>query len=159
MLFFRCIFILNGHVNCQTYRYWATENPHCMQEYRTQYLEKVYIRPGIKDINIIFKRSINRSSIFGIFTTCCCSQAEMICGYSKIVRLHTMLLCCETILITSSQIGEWVGGDQLNELLWEFLKSSKSKLCQNTPQNINDLKERLRIEISSITPEFLHNVR
>lgn len=30
-------FMLNGHVNRQTYRYWSKENPHWMEENNTQY--------------------------------------------------------------------------------------------------------------------------
>lgn len=40
-------FVLNGHVNRQTSQYWATENPHSMQKYHTQYLEKINVWVGI----------------------------------------------------------------------------------------------------------------
>lgn len=40
-------FFLNGSVNRQNYRYWATENPRWMQEAHTQYPRKVNVWAGI----------------------------------------------------------------------------------------------------------------
>lgn len=46
-------FLLNGHVNRQTYRYWSKGNPHWMQECHTQYPEKLNVWAGIIHNKII----------------------------------------------------------------------------------------------------------
>ncbi|KAJ8948366.1 hypothetical protein NQ318_019351 [Aromia moschata] len=40
-------FTLNGHVNCQYFRYWAEENPHWMRELHTQRPQKTNVWAGI----------------------------------------------------------------------------------------------------------------
>ena len=59
----KATFVLNGHVNRQNCRYWATENPRWTQERHTQHPQKVNVWAGIVKNRILgpysFKGTIN----------------------------------------------------------------------------------------------------
>lgn len=56
-------FALNGHVNRQNCRYWATENPHWFTEFHTQNPQKLNVWCGIVDGRVIgpyfFEETLN----------------------------------------------------------------------------------------------------
>lgn len=171
-------FMLNGHVNRQTYRYWASENPHWMEEYSTQYPEKLNVWAGIINNQIIgpyfFEENLTGPRYLEFLQGYLLPQLNQLFPnrndlwfqqdgapphYAVDVRTY----------LNNVFRGRWIGRrgsiewpprspdlTPLDFFLWGYLKS---KVYQSRPNNLEELKERIRTEIAQITPEVLENVR
>lgn len=178
-------FSLNGTVNRQNCRYWAEHNPHWMQEARSQHPQKVNVWAGILKNRILgpffFDGNLN-GDIYLDFL-----QLELVPAlvelypdpntpdspsneiwfqqdgapphYSRPVRDYLNLIF-NNRWIGRRGVVEWPARSPdltpLDFFLWGYLKS---KVYVNRPQNINDLKERIRQEIRRITPDVISNVQ
>lgn len=178
-------FSLNGTVNRQNCRYWAEHNPHWMQQARTQHPQKVNVWAGILKNRILgpffFDGNLN-GDIYLDFL-----QLELVPAlvelypdpntpdspsneiwfqqdgapphYSRPVRDYLNLIF-NNRWIGRRGVVEWPARSPdltpLDFFLWGYLKS---KVYVNRPQNINDLKERIRQEIRRITPDVIINVQ
>lgn len=178
-------FCLNGTVNKQNCRYWAVENPHWMMEANTQYPQKVNVWAGIVGNRIIgphfFVGTLGGEQYLDFL------QFELIPAlavlfpnaqdpdspnpgiwlqqdgapphYARLVREYLEQIFPNRWIGRRGPI-EWPPRSPdltpLDYFLWGYLKS---KIYFNRPENIEALKERIRQEIRSITPEMLDNVQ
>lgn len=171
-------FLLSGHVNRQTCRYWATENPHWMQEHHTQYPKKVNVWAGIIDNRIIgpyfFEENLTGPRYLDFLQNFLLPELNRLFPnrndlwlqqdgapphYAVLVRNYLDNVFANRWIGRRGSI-EWPPRSPdltpLDFFLWGYLKS---KVYLNRPQNINELKERIRIEVAQITPEVIENVR
>lgn len=177
-------FCLNGSVNKQNYRYWATENPRWIMECHTQYPQKVNVWAGIVE-----NRILNPFLIDGNLTgeryleflendlvPCLATlfpnpedpdvpnnflwyqQDGAPPHYSRPVRVYLDTVFPERWIGRRGPV-EWpVSSPDLTPLgyfLWGYLKC---KVYINRPNNIENLKNRIRDEMRSIEPYVVHNV-
>lgn len=171
-------FLLNGHVNRQNCRYWATINPHWMQEYGTQYPEKVNVWAGIIGDRIIgpyfFEETLTGARYLEFLQNFLLPELNRLFPNTNDLWLQQDGAPPHYALLVRNYLdnvfpNRWIGRrgtiewpprspdlTPLDFFLWGYLKS---KVYQNKPQNINELKERIRIQVAQITPEVLENVR
>lgn len=171
-------FLLNGHVNRQTFRYWATENPHWMQEYRTQYPEKVNVWAGIIDSRIIgpyfFEETLTGPRYLEFLQNFLLPELNRLFPNRNDLWLQQDGAPPHYAVLVRNYLdnvfpNRWIGRrgaiewpprspdlTPLDFFLWGYLKSN---VYINRPQAINELKERIRIEIAKITPEVIAKVR
>lgn len=178
-------FCLNGTVNKQNCRYWAVENPHWMIEANTQYPQKVNVWAGIMDNRIIgpyfFVGTLDGEQYLDFL------QFELIPAlavlfpnaedpdspdpriwlqqdgapphYARPVREYLDQIFPNRWIGRRGPI-EWPARSPdltpLDYFLWGYLKA---KIYFNRPPNIEDLKQRIRQEIRSITPQMVDNVQ
>lgn len=171
-------FLLNGHVNRQTCRYWATENPHWMQEYHTQYPEKLNVWAGIIENMIIgpyfFDESLTGPRYLEFLQNFLLPELNRLFPnrpdlwlqqdgapphYAVAVRRYLNNVFPDRWIGRRGAI-EWPPRSPdltpLDFFLWGYLKS---KVYQNRPHNIRDLKDRIRIEMGRITQDVIGRVR
>lgn len=177
-------FTLNGHVNRQNCRYWAKENPHWIMECHTQYPQKVNVWAGIVDNRILgpffFDGTLNGEQYLEFLefelipalavlypnpdepdipnNSLWYQQDGAPVHYTRSVREYL-----DTVFP-----GKWIGRrgpiewparspdlTPLDYFLWGYLKS---KVYFNRPNNIDELKARIRHEVRLIQPQVIHNV-
>lgn len=171
-------FNINGHVNRQTCRYWASENPHWMQEHHTQYPQKVNVWAGIVGNTIIgpyfFEESLTGprylqflqefllptlNRLFPNRNDLWFQQDGAPPHYAIAVRNY-LNVCFRDRWIGRRGSIEWPPRSPdltpLDFFLWGY---TKSKVYVNRPESLEDLKERIRVEISQITPETIAKVQ
>lgn len=178
-------FTLNGHVNRQNCRYWATENPHWMQECHTQRPQKINTWAAIVRNRIVgpyfFEGTLNGEDYLNFL------QFELIPALAVLfpnpqdpdipnneiwfqqdgAPPHYSIAVRQFLDATFPN--RWIGRrgpiewpprspdiTPLDFFLWGYLKS---KVYLNRPNNIDDLKERIRQEIRLISPEVIENVQ
>lgn len=178
-------FTLNGHVNRQNCRYWATENPHWMQECHTQRPQKINTWAAIVRNRILgpyfFEGTLNGEGYLNFL------QFELIPALAVLfpnpqdpdipnneiwfqqdgAPPHFAIAVRQFLDATFPN--RWIGRrgpiewpprspdiTPLDFFLWGYLKS---KVYVNRPNNIDDLKERIRQEIRLISPEVIENVQ
>lgn len=177
-------FTLKGTVNKQNCRYWAPQNPHWMMEAHTQYPEKVNVWAGIVGDRILGPYFIDGNltgekylellmdlvpALVELYPdenrpdapsdTLWFQQDEAPPHYQRNVRDY----------LNDIFPGRWIGRrgviewparspdlTPLDYFLWGYLKS---KVYFNRPATIETLKERIRNEIRTITPEMIQNVK
>ena len=178
-------FVLNGHVNRQNYRYWATENPHWTQDCHTQYRQKINVWAGIVENQILgpyfFEENLNGERYLDFL------QNELIPAlavlfpnpqnpdiphndiwfqhdgapphFARAVRQFLDLTFPNRWIGRRGPI-EWPPRSPditpLDFFLWGYLKS---KVYVNRPNNLDDLKQRIRQEIRLIPPQVIENVQ
>lgn len=178
-------FCLNGKVNRQNCRYWSTANPHWMTEAHTQYPQKVNVWAGIVEDRIIgpffFDEPLTGQRYLDFL------ENELIPALTEIFpNENDPNLLNEHIWFQQDGAPphfarpvrdflnrcfprRWIGRrgtiewpprspdlTPLDFFLWGYLKS---KVYIDRPQNLEDLKHRIRLEIRNITPEMIHNVQ
>lgn len=177
-------FCLNGTVNRQNFRYWATENPHWIMECHTQYPQKVNVWAGI-----IGNRILGPFFFDGTLTG---ERYLEFLEFDLIPALAVVYPNPEDPDIPNDSLwyqqdgapahftrpvreyldsvfpGRWIGRrgpiewparspdlTPLDYYLWGYLKS---KVYINRPNNIDELKTRIRQEMRLIEPQIVHNV-
>lgn len=171
-------FLLNGHVNRQTCRYWAQQNPHWMQEYHTQYPEKLNVWAGIIGNKIIgpyfFEETLTGPRYLEFLQHFLIPELHRLFPnrddlwlqqdgapphYAVLVRNYLDRVFTDRWIGRRGSI-EWPPRSPdltpLDFFLWGYLKS---RVYKNRPHTINELKERIRLEIAQISAEVLQNVQ
>lgn len=178
-------FVLNGHVNRQNCRYWATENPRWMMEYRTQRPQKLNVWCGIVDGRILgpyfFDATLTgatyldflRDDLIPALTALYPDPEEPDLPrndlffqqdgapphYAAAVRTYLDQVFANRWIGRRGVI-EWPARSPdltpLDYFLWGYLKS---KVYLNRPANLEDLKARIRQEIRRISPEVIANIQ
>lgn len=178
-------FFLNGTVNKQNCRYWAVENPHWMMEANTQYPQKLNVWAGIVGSRIIgpyffdgtldgeqyldFLRYELIPTLAVLFPNAedpdapdpriWLQQDGAPPHYARPVREYLDQIFPNRWIGRRGPV-EWPARSPdltpLDYFLWGYLKT---KVYFNRPENIEALKERIRQEIGSITPEMVDNVQ
>jgi predicted DNA-binding protein YlxM (UPF0122 family) len=178
-------FVLNGHVNRQNCRYWATENPRWMMEYHTQNPQKINVWCGIVDGRILgpyffdeiltgerylhFLRDDLIPALIALYPNpeepdlprndLFFQQDGAPPHYAAPVRAYL------DQVFTNRWIGrrgaiEWPARSPdlspLDYFLWGYLKS---KVYITRPANLDDLKTKIRQEIRRISPEIVDSVQ
>lgn len=178
-------FCLNGIVNRQNCRYWATINPHWMVEAHTQHPQKLNVWCGLVGDTILgpyfFEGTLNGEMYLEFL------QFELLPALIALFPdrqepdLPDRQLFFQQdgapphyaapvrAFLDEVFHGRWIGrrgpiewparSPDLNPLdyfLWGYLKS---KVYVNRPVNLEDLRERIRTEIRAIPPEVVRNVQ
>lgn len=177
-------FVLNGTVNKQNCRYWSTENPHWMMEANTQYPQKVNVWAGIINSQIIgpyfFDSTLTGARYLDFLQNFLVPELRILFPdddnpneidrniwyqqdgaaphFALEVRAYLNQVFPNRWIGRRGEI-EWPARSPdltpLDYFLWGYLKS---KVYFNRPNNVDDLKERIRQEINQITPETIQNV-
>lgn len=177
-------FFLNGHVNRQNCRYWATENPRWMMEYRTQHPQKVNVWCGIVegrilgpyffDVNLTgaryleFLRDDLIPELINLYPNeegdlprndIFFQQDGAPPHYAAPVRAYLNEVFPNRWIGRRGPI-EWPARSPdltpLDYFLWGYLKS---KVYVTRPANLEELQARIRQEIHQITPEVIDHVQ
>lgn len=177
-------FSLRGHVNRQNCRYWSRVNPHWMNEAHTQYPEKVNVWAGIVGNRILGPFFFNDNLSGEMYLEFL--QFELVPAlavlfpngndpdvpneniwfqqdgapphYARNVRRYLDEVFPGRWLGRRGPI-EWPARSPdltpLDFFLWGHLKS---RVYQNRPNNLDDLKARIRHECNLVTPQTIQNV-
>ena len=177
-------FFVNGTVNRQNYRYWSDKNPHWMIETHTQHPQKVNVWAGICNNQIIgpyfFDGTLTGERYWAFLQRELIP--ELVRRFPDDVNCHLIhrLLWFQqdgapphylqgvrdylNIVFPNRWIGrrgaiEWPARSPdltpLDYFLWGYLKS---KIYVNRPQNIEQLKDRIREEIALISADTVLKV-
>lgn len=178
-------FYLNGHVNRQNTRYWSDENPHWIQECHTQRPQKINVWAGIVRNTIIgpyfFDENLTGALYLDFLQNTMIPDLIQLFPDIQIPNNldrgiwfqqdgappHFAVTVREFLNRTFPQ--RWIGRrgtvewparspdlTPLDFFIWGYLKS---KVYTNRPDNIRDLKDRIRQEMQNITPAMLQNVK
>ena len=178
-------FTLNGEVNRQNLRYWAPQNPHWMREHHTQNPQKVNVWAGIVgdrilgpyffeghltgEIYLNFLRDELLPALAELYPnptdpdlphpSLWYQQDGAPPHYARIVRNF----------LDATFAGHWIGRrgplewparspdlTPCDYFLWGYLKT---RVYTTKPNNVDDLKARIRNEVRRITPQMIRNVR
>lgn len=177
-------FMLNGTVNRQTCRYWSDQNPHWAEEVHTQFPQKVNVWAGIIGRRILgpyfFDATLNGNLYLQFL------QEELVPALAVLFpNEEDPDLPSDNIWFQQDGApphyaanvrryleevfpGRWIGRrgaiewpprspdlTPLDFFLWGYLKS---KVYLQKPNNLEELRERIRDEIQSIPGEILQNV-
>lgn len=178
-------FYLNGTVNRQNCRYWAPRNPHWFIESHTQYPEKVNVWAAIVRDRILgpyfiegtltaekylnFLRDDLLPALATLYPnhndpdipddTLWYQQDGAPPHYSIIVRNYLNNIFPNRWIGRRGQI-EWPARSPdltpLDFFLWGYLKS---KVYFNRPNTIDELKDRIRVEMRAISIDVIRNVK
>lgn len=178
-------FTLNGEVNRHNCRYWSAENPHWIRENHTQYPQKVNVWAGIFGDRILgpifFNNNLNGATYLSFLQEDLVPSLAALHPNELDADLPDERIWYQQdgapphYLVTVRQYldgifpNRWIGRrgtiewparspdlSPLDFFLWGYLKS---KVYLTKPDNIEDLKQRIRNEVRQITPEVLQNVR
>lgn len=178
-------FVLNGHVNRQNCRYWATENPRWTQDYHTQHRAKINVWAGIVQNRILgpyfFEETLNgqryldflQFDLVPALAVLFPNQQDPDIPHNNIwfqqdgAPPHYSIAVRN--FLNETFPNRWIGRrgpiewpprspdiTPLDFFLWGYLKS---KVYVNRPNNIDDLKHRIRQEMRLIPPEVIENVQ
>lgn len=177
-------FCLNGSVNKQNCRYWAPENPHWSMECHTQFPQKVNVWVGIVGTSIVgpffIEGTLNSVNYLDLLQNYIIPNLTALYPngenpnipadsiwfqqdgapphYSRIVRDYLNNIFPNRWIGRRGVI-EWPARSPdltpLDFYLWGYLKS---KVYFNKPENIEQLKNRIRAEIQQIQPQTLNEV-
>lgn len=178
-------FFLNGTVNRQNCRYWASQNPRWMEEGHTQYPRKVNVWAGIVrnrilgpyffdenltgDMYLEFLQQELIPTLTALYPdanepnipeqTLWYQQDGAPPHYARPVRTYLDTVFPNRWIGRRGSI-EWPARSPdltpLDFFLWGHLKT---KVYTNKPTNVDDLKERIRQEVQNITPEIIGRVQ
>lgn len=177
-------FYLNGTVNKQNCRYWAPTNPHWFIEHKTQYPQKVNVWAGIVGDRIVgpyFFAGTLTGALYLQFL-----QTELVPLLIELfpnpdnpdipsnslwfqqdgAPPHTTQLVRDYLnhVFPRRWIGrrgsvEWPARSPdmtpLDYFLWGY---TRSQIYKQKPDNLDELKARIRETIRAISPEVLHKV-
>lgn len=179
------IFQLHGEVNRHNCRYWAAENPHWIRETHTQYPQKVNVWAGIignrvvgpkffdgaltSDIYLEFLRDELIPSLAVLYpnevdadipaNTVWFQQDGAPPHYGRHVREYLDEVFPMRWIGRRGTL-EWPPRSPdltpMDFFLWGYIKN---KVYVTRPQDIEELKERIRTEIRRVPHEMLTNVR
>lgn len=176
-------FCLNGVVNRQNYRYWSTTNPNWAIEAHSQYLQSVNVWAGIVNNKVIgpyffdgiltgqryleFLRNELIPDLHHLFQNgnlpnfpedIWFQQDGAPPHFSREVRQYLNEVFPRQWIGRRGEI-EWPPRSPdltpMDFFLWGYLKH---RVYKNKPNNMEDLKNRIRYEIQQITPEIIRNV-
>lgn len=178
-------FCLNGTINRQNCRYWATHNPHWIEESHTQHHQKVNVWAGIIDNRVVgpcfFDETLTgeryldflQFDLVPALAVLFPNDVEPDLPHPRILYQHDGApphyahQVCNFLHQTFPN--RWIGRRGPTEwparspdltpvdyFLWGYLKN---KIYAEKPNNIDDLKEKIRHEIRNITPEIVDNVQ
>lgn len=178
-------FTLQGEVNRQNCRYWADHNPHWIRETHTQFPQKVNVWAGIIGDQILgpifLDGNLNGATYLTLLRDDLMPALAVLFPneldpdfpderiwfqqdgapphYAVIVRQYLDEVFPNRWIGRRGHL-EWPARSPdltpLDFFLWGYLKS---KVYVTKPNDIEDLKQRIRHEIRQITPEMLRNVR
>ena len=172
-------FYLNGTVNRHNCRYWSPENPPWMMQQHPQHPQKVNVWAGVIGNNIIGPFFIEGNLTSDIYLHLL--QNSIIPACQDLFPNENNILQeeiwyqqdgapahfgrCVTDFLNATFPGRWIGrrgpiewpprSPDLNPLdyyLWGYLKC---KVYRNRPNNLLDLKQRIRDEMLLISPNTL----
>lgn len=171
-------FQLNGAVNRHNFRYWATENPHWMRDSHTQYPQKLNVWAGILCNQIVgpffIDGNLTAQKYVALLENQIIPAIREISGqvFDDVwfqqdgAQVHFALIVRNLLNATFPE--RWIGRrgaiewpprspdmTPLDFFYWGYLKS---KVYVTKPNDLDDLKERIRTVSNSITPEMLDNV-
>lgn len=177
-------FVLNGEVNKQNYRHWSQTNPHWIIENNTQYPQKVNVWMGMINSRILgpyfFEGNLNADTYLDFLSL------ELIPALVAVFPNHDDPDIPQR-QIWFQQDGapphfgrrvrqylnevfpnKWIGRggpvewpprspdlSPLDYFLWGYLKENVYKIVR--PQNLEDLKERIRTVARSISPVIIQD--
>lgn len=176
-------FCLNGAFWKQNTRYWAPENPHWCLEGHTQYSRKVNVWAGIIGTQILgpyfFQETLNadvyldflRFELVPALAVLFPNEDDPDIPHNRIwlqqdgAPPHFGLNVRQ--FLNDTFHNRWIGRrgpiewpprspdlTPLDFFLWGYLKN---KVYVNRPNDIESLKDRIRIEMRTITPEMIQN--
>lgn len=177
-------FCLNGTVNRQNCRYWSRQNPHWMMEANTQYPRKVNVWAGIIENRIIgpyfFNGSLNSEKYLNFLESYLIPTLKRLYpaeGDPNEIDHHVWYQQDGApphfghhvrTYLNAVLPGRWIGRrgviewparspdlTPLDFFLWGYLKS---KVYVNRPDNLEELKHRIRQEVEQISPQIIENV-
>lgn len=182
-LFWTCFsdeatFDMMGSVNRQNMRYWATENPHWMKEHHTQYPQKVNVWAGILCNHIIgpffIDGNLTAQKYVDLLTDDIVPAIQNLVGraFENVwfqqdgAQVHFALIVRHLLNNVFPQ--RWIGRrgpiewparspdlTPLDFFYWGYLKS---QVYETKPNDIEELKNRIRDVSNEITPEVLQKV-
>lgn len=174
-------FCLNGTINKQNTRYWSSQNPHWYLEGHTQYQQKVNVWVGMIGSQILgpyfFEGSLTaniyldflRFELVPALAELFPNEVDPDIPHNRIwlqqdgapphfginVR-HFLNNTFQNTWIGRRGTIEWPARSPdlspLDFFLWGYIKS---KIYVNRPDNVEDLKNRIRVEIRAITPDMI----
>lgn len=171
------IFHLSGHVNRHNSRYWSQTNPHWIEEH-SQVDPRVMVWCGIHNKRIIgpyfFDNTVNSESYLEVLENILSPYLDEI-PISSLTKTYFQqdgapahFALCVRNWLNRNLPDMWIGRrgpiewpprspdiTPLDFFLWGYLKS---RVYTNRPQNLQDLKERITLEISLIEENTLANV-
>lgn len=178
-------FTLHGTVNRQNCRYWARQNPRWMREIRTQYPQKLNVWAGLIGNRIIGPFFFNGNLTAEMYLDFL--QNYLIPSLAEIFPNHeNPNLPSQRIwfqqdgapphyagnvrhYLENTFPNRWIGRrgaiewparspdlTPIDYFLWGYLKS---KVYATKPENLEDLRQRIEIEVRRITPEMIENVQ
>lgn len=178
-------FTLNGSVNRQNCRYWATENPHWFTEYHTQKPQKVNVWCGILDGRVLgpyfFEETLTGERYLDFLQNDLIPTLITLYPDLEEPDIHHRDLFFQQdgapphyALPVRAYLDEvfpnrWIGRrgmiewpprspdlTPLDYFLWGYLKS---KVYVTRPTHLEDLKARIRQEIRKISADVIDNVQ
>jgi len=182
-LFWTCFsdeatFDLTGSVNRHNVRYWATENPNWMKEHHTQYPQKINVWSGILcnhivgpffiDGNLTADKYLNllNHHVIPAIQTIVEVAFNNVWFQQDGAPVHFTLSVRQ--LLDNIFPQRWIGRrgpiewpprspdlTPLDFFYWGYLKS---KVYETKPNDLEELKERIRNVSNELTPEVLKNV-
>jgi len=168
-------FELSSNVNKQNYRYWTDDNPHWVQE-KPLHSQRVTVWCAVAEWGIIgpyfFDGTVNGEQYRQMINSFLLPELRHRRRLSRTVFQQDGATChtaTETLAILKKAFGTRLLSRSIDFawpprspdmtvpdfFLWGYLKS---RVYQTRPQDLEDLKARIRQEIAAITPEMLIKV-
>lgn len=172
-----CSFTLHNEPNTQNTRLWATENPHQFVATRTQYPQKVNVWTGICRGSIIgpffIEGNLTGATYLELLQNNIVPALEQLnLNIPDIIFQHDGCPSHSTRLVReflNETFTEWIGRGgtvgwpprspdlaPCDFFLWGHVKNN---IYKTKPQDINELKQRIRDECGRINIRMLANVR
>ena len=171
------IFYLNGHVNRHNMRYWSDCNPHWSYDTNFQGGERVMVWCGIIGNRIIgpffFDNHVNASTYLDLLRNKLWSNIVLMVNSGQLyfqqdgAQAHYAKSVRDWL--DENLANRWIGRrgsvewpprspdlSPLDFFLWGYLKS---KVHNDRPRTLEDLKINIINACKSVTPEMLTNVR
>ncbi|XP_020295795.1 uncharacterized protein LOC109860838 [Pseudomyrmex gracilis] len=174
----KATFELNGNVNRHNCRYWSNVNPHWMRDNHTQYHQKLNVWAGISGNNIIgpffIDGNLNAENYLTLLQNGIVPAIQQLFGeefdnvwfqqdgapahFGLQVRAFFDHIFPEKWIGRRGTLKWPPRSPDLNPLDYFFEGHLKSKVYATKPLNLQDLKNRIRDEVTLITRDQLQNV-
>jgi hypothetical protein len=162
-------FHLDGYVNSQNCRIWSTTNPHAIHEHPLYPIKVgVWAAMTSQRIFITFFDTTVTSAVYCGFLdqlAATFSEEEIYSGWfqqdgapahtSRMSMNHLSLYFGERVISKGLWPPRSPDLSPPDFFLWGYLKS---KVYENNPRTLNDLKENIKIEVNNISPPLLNKV-
>ena len=178
-------FCLNGEVNKQNFRYWATENPHWYMETHTQYRGNVNVWAGIVDNRVIgpffFEGTLTGQRYLEFLQNDLIPALATLYPNGNDPDLPNEELWFQQDgapphyaadvrrYLNDTFPGRWIGrrgpiewparSPDLNPLDFFLWGHVKNVVYKNRPNNIEDLKNEIRLAFRNISQQTIINVQ